>query len=241
MNDSRSGQLFLPGCAPAPESPALLPTRESPVYRLLHTPAACSLLEVLAVLVGEEAALALLARYGSASAIANAPTLEVAQTRHVGPARLARLKAAAEFGQRTLSDRPERPLINSPADAVSVLRPRLQGKEQEFLFVLLLDARGRLMGEPVEVYHGSLNTALVRTSEVFRDAVRVNAAAIIVAHNHPSGDPSPSPEDLAVTRQMVEAGRLLDIPLLDHCVIGGQRFVSLKDRTTGLFTGKEDR
>jgi len=110
----------------------------------------------------------------------------------------------------------------------------LSALEQEYLFVLLLDTRNRLMGQPIEVYHGSLNTSLIRTGEIFRDAIKVNAAGIIVAHNHPSGDPSPSPEDVAVTRALVEAGKLLDIAVLDHLVIGRQRFVSLKERGLGF-------
>lgn len=80
----------------------------------------------------------------------------------------------------------------------------------------------------MEVYRGSLNTSLIRVGEVFRDAVRANAASIIVAHNHPSGDPTPSPEDVAVTRAIIEAGRLLDIEVLDHLVIGGNSYVSMK-------------
>jgi DNA repair protein RadC len=101
--------------------------------------------------------------------------------------------------------------------------------------VLLLNTRNRLIGDPREVYHGSLNTSLIRNAEVFREAVRVNAAAILVAHNHPSGDPSPSPEDVAVTRSLVETGKILDIELLDHLVIGhAGKFVSLKERGLGF-------
>ena len=91
-----------------------------------------------------------------------------------------------------------------------------------------------MIGSPREVYHGSLNTSLIRVAEVFSEAVKVNAAGIIVVHNHPSGDPSPSPEDVAVTRALVEAGKLLDIDVLDHLVIGQHRFVSLKERGLGF-------
>jgi DNA repair protein RadC len=105
--------------------------------------------------------------------------------------------------------------------------------EQEHLRVLYLDTRNRLIGSET-VYIGSLNAAHIRVSEVFREATRCNCAAIIVAHNHPSGDPTPSPEDVEVTRQLVAAGDLLDIELLDHLIIGRQRFVSLRERGLGF-------
>jgi DNA repair protein RadC len=105
--------------------------------------------------------------------------------------------------------------------------------EQEHFRVLYLDTRNRLLGSET-VYVGSLNASHIRVGEIFRDAVKRNCAAIIVVHNHPSGDPSPSPEDVAVTRQIVAAGRLLDIEALDHLVIGQQRFVSLRERGLGF-------
>jgi DNA repair protein RadC len=105
--------------------------------------------------------------------------------------------------------------------------------EQEELRVLLLDTRNRLQ-KVVAVYRGSLNMSWIRVGEVFRDAVRLNAAAVIVIHNHPSGDPTPSPEDVAVTRAIVQAGRLLDIEVLDHLVVGRNQFVSLKSKGLGF-------
>lgn len=105
--------------------------------------------------------------------------------------------------------------------------------EQEHLRVILLDTRNTVLATPT-IYVGSLNTSVVRIGELFRAAIKENAAAVIVAHNHPSGDPSPSPEDVHVTRQLVKAGQLLDISVLDHLVIGHQRFVSLKERGLGF-------
>ena len=105
--------------------------------------------------------------------------------------------------------------------------------EQEHLRVLLLDRRNRVL-EVVEVYKGSVNSSQVRVGELFKDAIRANASAVIVAHNHPSGDPTPSPDDVAVTRAIVQAGKLLDIDVLDHLVIGQGRWVSLKERGLGF-------
>jgi DNA repair protein RadC len=107
------------------------------------------------------------------------------------------------------------------------------GLEQEHLRTLLLDTKNRVLASPT-IYVGSVNASIIRVSEIFREAVRENATALIVAHNHPSGDPTPSPEDVHVTRSIVEAGSLLGIDVLDHLVIGHQRFVSLKERGLGF-------
>jgi DNA repair protein RadC len=153
----------------------------------------------------------------------------------IGPAKAAQLKAALELGERIARSGPvERRVINSPADAANLIMYEMSALDQEYLYVIHLDTRNRVLGPPLEVYHGSLNTSLIRVGEVFREAVKVNAAGIIVVHNHPSGDPSPSPEDVAVTRTLVEAGKLLDIDVLDHLVIGQHRFVSLKERGLGF-------
>jgi DNA repair protein RadC len=153
----------------------------------------------------------------------------------IGPAKATQLLAAVEIGRRIATSSPEeKTIIRSPADAANLLMYTLSALEQEYLYVLLLDTRNRVINQPVEVYHGSLNTSLIRTGEIFREAIKVNAAGIIVAHNHPSGDPSPSPEDVAVTRALIDAGKLLDIDVLDHLVIGRQRFVSLKERGLGF-------
>jgi DNA repair protein RadC len=153
----------------------------------------------------------------------------------MGKAKASQLMAAIELGNRIASTPPdERQPIASPSDAANLLMYRMAALDQEYLFVILLDTRNRVIGHPLEVYHGSLNTSLIRVGEVFREAIRVNAAGLIVAHNHPSGDPSPSPEDVAVTRALVEAGKLLDIDVLDHLVFGRYRFVSLKERGLGF-------
>ena len=104
---------------------------------------------------------------------------------------------------------------------------------QEHLRTVLLDTRNRVLGIPT-IYIGSLNAASVRVGELFREAIRTNSAALILVHNHPSGEPSPSPDDVQVTRLIVEAGKLLSIDVVDHLVIGRQRFVSLKERGLGF-------
>ena len=159
---------------------------------------------------------------------------ELCTVRGIGKAKAAQLQAAVELGKRLAAISPEdRPRISSPADAANLLMLDMGYLDQEHLKVILLDTRNRVL-KIVEVYKGSLDTSLVRVGELFREAIRVNAAGIILAHNHPSGDPSPSPEDLVLTRMVVEAGRLLSITLVDHLVIGQQRFVSLKERGLGF-------
>ncbi len=226
---------------PVPEPVAELPVRERPLYRVANHSDACNLIELLTVLIGGPragaTARALLGKYGTAVQIANAPVAEMV---HVVPGisdkLAARIKAAAEFGRRLTTETVDQPEIRSPADAAALLMGRMSTLEQEYLYVLLLTTRNRVIGDPREVYHGSLNTSLIRAGEIFRDAIRTNAAGLIVAHNHPSGDPAPSPEDVAVTRTLVEAGKLLDIAVLDHLVIGHSpnRFVSLKERGLGF-------
>jgi len=177
----------------------------------------------------------LLAQLGGLPGLHRASYADLCNIKGVGPAKAAQLMAALELGRRIAITAPEERLaINSPADAANLLMYQLAAVDQEYLYVILLDTRNRLIGPPLEVYHGSLNTSLIRIGEVFREAIKANAAALIVAHNHPSGDPSPSPEDVAVTRSMVEAGRMLDIEVLDHLVIGRHRFISLKERGLGF-------
>ena len=127
----------------------------------------------------------------------------------------------------------ERPAINSPKAAYEIVRSFLEPLDHEELWVIVLDMRNRVMAL-VALYKGSLNSSQVRVAEIFRKAMIENAPSIIIAHNHPSGDPSPSPDDIAVTKSIVEAGKLLDIQVLDHLIIGKDRFVSLKERKLGF-------
>ncbi len=176
----------------------------------------------------------LLVEFGSLPGLSRASVTELTRVHGIGEAKAVEIKAALEIGRRLVSSAPEeRPRVTSPADAANLLKSEMMFLEQEHLRVVLLDTRNRVLRMPT-IYVGSLNASVVRIGELFRAAIRENAAALIVAHNHPSGDPSPSPEDIRVTRQIVEAGKLLDIDVLDHIVIGRPSFVSLKERGLGF-------
>lgn len=223
-----------------PRTPTIreLPPAEQPQARLLwHGTAALSSSELLNILLHlPEPGLAesLLADYGGLAGLAQAPVSELMAIKGIGPARAAQLKAAFELGRRLLVAAPqERPIVKSPADAANLLLLEMAGLEQEHLRAIILNTRYQVL-KVQDIYVGSLNTAVVRVGELFREAIRANAAAIIIAHNHPSGDPTPSPEDIHLTRQIVEAGRLLNIDVLDHLVIGQARWVSLKERGLGF-------
>ncbi len=176
----------------------------------------------------------LLMTFGGISGLHRAAFEEMCEQHGLGPAKAAQIKAAIELGRRlTLESPQERPSVHSPGDAAALVQYEMSALEQEELRVMLLDTRNRVE-DVITVYRGSINSSQVRVGELFKTAVRRNAAAIIVIHNHPSGDPSPSPDDVAVTRAIVQAGKLLDIDVLDHLVIGSGRFISLKERGMGF-------
>lgn len=222
-----------------------LPAQERPRERLASVgEGALATAELLAIIlrtgIGGESALAmarrLLSTYDGLPGLARASFAELRAERGLGNAKTAQLKAALELGRRMLLATPEdRLIVRSPSDVAQLLMAEMAHLEQEHFQVLYLDTRNRLLGSET-VYVGSLNASHIRIAEVFRDAVKRNCAAIIVAHNHPSGDPSPSPEDVEVTRQLVAAGGILSIEVLDHLVIGQQRFVSLRERGLGFET-----
>jgi DNA repair protein RadC len=176
----------------------------------------------------------LLHTFGGLIGIHRAPFADLKKQHGLGDAKAAQIKAAIELGRRlTLESPEERPPVNSPADAAALVSYEMSALEQEHLRVMLLDRRNRVL-ETVEVYKGSVNSSQVRVGEVFKEAIRKNASAVIVIHNHPSGDPTPSPDDVAVTRAIVQAGKLLDVEVLDHLVIGQGKWVSLKERGLGF-------
>jgi len=176
----------------------------------------------------------LLMHFQDLPGLAHASIAELMTVKGIGPAKAVEIKAALEIGRRLMASAPqEKPKVTTPADAANLLMSEMMFLENEHLKLILLDTRNSVLRTPT-IYVGSLNASVVRIGELFREAIKDNAAAFIVAHNHPSGDPSPSPEDIRVTRQLVQAGKLLDIDVLDHIIIGRQRFVSLKERGLGF-------
>jgi DNA repair protein RadC len=215
-----------------------LPLRDQPAYKVASNPLSCNLSELLASVIGGaqqiETAEALMAAYaGDIQRIYKASAEELAHVPGIGQTTAIRLKAALALAFRLHEPRDEMPIINSPADAAALVQYEMSLLDQEYLKVMLLNTRNRVL-EVVTIYHGSVNSSQVRVGEIFKPAIQRNAPALIVIHNHPSGDPTPSPDDVTVTCAMVQAGKLLDIELLDHLVIGGNRYISLKERGLGF-------
>ena len=216
---------------------------ERPRERLAKLgPQSLTTAELLAILlrvgmVGETAVQVgqrLLQTFGGISGIHRATFDELSHQKGIKLAKAAQIKAAIELGRRLVLESPdEKPIVHSPGDAAELVQYEMTALEQEELRVLLLDTRNRV--QHIEtVYRGSVNSSQVRVAEIFKAAIRRNATNLIVIHNHPSGDPTPSPDDVAITRAILQAGELLDIKLLDHIIIGSGRFVSLKERGLGF-------
>src|SRR5512135_3571635 len=219
---------------------------ERPRERLARLgPQSLSTAELLAILLrvgvkGETAVQVgqrLLQTHGGISGIHRATFDELSRQKGVKLAKAAQIKAAIELGRRLVQESPEEhPAVHTPTDAAELVMYEMGALEQEELRVLLLDTRNRV-SHIETVYRGSVNSSQVRIAEIFKAAIRRNASNIIVVHNHPSGDPSPSPDDVAITRAILQAGELLDVKLLDHIIIGSGRFVSLKERGLGFTQG----
>jgi DNA repair protein RadC len=201
-------------------------------------PAALSTAELVGLIWGtgmpgmsaESLAEEALVRMDGLPGLVAASAADLAALPGVGPARAARLAAAFELGRRATTAWPERRwMIRAPRDLADRLLPEMGRLEREELRVVLMDARNAVRSVST-VYVGNVSAALVRVGELFRDGVRRQAAGLILVHNHPSGDPSPSPDDLHLTAEAVAAGRLLDLPVLDHVILGHGTFVSLRDR-----------
>ncbi len=223
------------GSTPTCGLATVLPEALRPEARVLSEESgAASDLEVLAVLVGGprqyEKAAELVRRFGGIPGVAEAALRRDPELiRIAGQSAAARLCAAADLGVRMWRPKEDPPTIRCSADAAAVAMAEIGYREQEHLCVLLLDARRRVRAVRV-LFRGSTAEVRVTCMEILREAVRHGCPAIIVAHNHPSGDVDPSPEDRMITRRIVEAGRLLDIEVLDHLIVGRGRYVSLRER-----------
>jgi len=171
---------------------------------------------------------------GNLTGLHNISLEDMQQVPGVGVKAALAIKAALELGKRLMAESvPNNAQVRSPADIANLLMSEMMLLDHEELRVALLDTKNTVIAVHT-LYVGNLNTAVVRVGEVFKEAIRRNACSIIIIHNHPSGDPTPSPEDVRVTEQVVEAGRLLDIDVLDHLIIGRNRYVSLKERGLGF-------
>ena len=221
-----------------------MPAGERPRERLReHGARYLNNAELLAILlrsgiVGENAinlATRIISEFEGLGGLARAGYGELFEQRGLSHAKTCEILAALELGRRIASLAPEeRAQIGCPQDAANLVAAEMSILPQEHLVVLLLNTRNQVVGKR-EIYVGTVNSSAVRPAEVLRPAIRENAPSMIVIHNHPSGDPTPSPEDAAVTRDLNAAGNLMDIELLDHLVIGqGGRFVSLKERGLGF-------
>ncbi len=220
-----------------------LPISERPRERLQRFGVeALSAQEILALILGRGIAgesvmvttQRLLSQFGNLKGMANASIEELTQVKGIGVAKAAQIKAAFELANR-LEGYPElgkKPLVKTPEDIVALVRGRLRGKKKEHFLVLLLDTRGQLI-KISEISVGSLDTSVVHPREVFKEAISASAASVIFVHNHPSGDPEPSEDDIKLTERLAQAGGIMGIDVLDHIIICDRNCLSLKSK--GLF------
>ena len=220
-----------------------LPISERPRERLQKFGVeALSAQEILALILGRGisgesvmiTAQRLLSQFGNLTGIASASVEELSQVKGIGIAKASQIKAAVELTNR-LEDYSEaggKPLVKTPNDVVNIVRSRLRDKKKEYFLALLLDTRSQLI-KVSEISIGSLDTSIVHPREVFKEAISASAASVIFSHNHPSGDPEASEDDTELTKRLVKAGEIMGIAVLDHIIIGGKNYLSLKRE--GLF------
>jgi len=216
-----------------------LPGELLPRERLFqYGPEALSNREILAILLrtglkGEnvlEFAERLLTEAGGLSGLARLTVHELTQLHGLGSAKAAEIKAALELGRRSVSSDPlARPVVNSPQDIAHLVMEEMRYLDREHFRVVSLSTKNHVLGIS-SISVGSLNSSLVHPRECFKEAIRRNSNAIILLHNHPSGDPNPSREDIDVTRRLSDGGQILGIEVLDHVIIGDNRYISLKER-----------
>ncbi len=215
----------------------LLPDDRPREKLLRHGAAALGDNELVALVIGSgcrrgnalSVANALLAAHGGLHGLSRGAVDDLVRVVGIGRARAAQIVAALELGRRTLAHPPAARLrIRGPADAAAYLMPRFGSRGMEQFGIMLLDARHRVMRTTV-LSIGTLNSAIVEPRDVFREAAMGGATAIVAFHNHPSGDPTPSPDDVALTRRLAAAGSLIGIDLVDHLILGDARYASLKE------------
>lgn len=223
-----------------------LPGQERPRERLVRLGAeVLSTAELLAIIIrvgtasmsALELGGVLIEKFGGLGGIAQASVSDLAVTSGIGMAKAAQIKAALELGKRLCNQISEpRALVNGPRDIANLLMEDMRYLDREHFKAVLLNTKNRVL-DIVPISVGSLNTSLVHPREVFKDAIKRSCAAIVLVHNHPSGDPAPSREDVAITRKLAEVGRFLGIEVADHVILGDKRFVSLRE--AGLLSYEE--
>jgi len=211
---------------------------ERPRERLLeHGPETLSDAELLAIILrsgmaGEnvvDMARNLIDSFGGIDGLLRAGPAALQRAKGLGPAKAAQIAASIELGRRAQAIAPgERPDLRTPERVFALLGPHLVGARRESLYCLALDTRGRLLGGLNPVISGTTNIISLRPAEVFREAIILDAPSVILAHNHPSGDPRPSPQDISTTKAFIAAGKILDLTVEDHVVIGTNSWVSMK-------------
>lgn len=212
-----------------------LPLSQQPAERLAKG-CKLSITELLAVVLNTPDALDLAQELITKYSISELPLLTLSELQSlsgIGPVRAKQLVAAIELGSRLINHIEKRPRVLKPVDVAKLLMPKMRHLQEEHFVVLLLNMKNKLLLEDW-LYKGTLNSSILRVAEIYHQAVRHKAAAIIIAHNHPSGDPTPSPEDIDATHSIRQAGALLDIELLDHVIVGHSRWFSLKERGLGF-------
>ncbi len=216
-----------------------LPRQERPRERLQKFGAeALSAQELLALIIGRgipkksvmSIAQELITKFGNIKAIGQATIEELSQIKGIGLAKAAQIKASFELGKREeLEPEFKNYDIKDPEAVVKAIRAGIKDKAKEHFKLILLNPRNKIIGIST-ISIGTLNASLVHPREVFKDAIKHSAASVVLAHNHPSGDPEPSEDDLKITKKLVESGNILGIEVLDHIVIGKNNFCSFKER-----------
>lgn len=215
-----------------------LPLSERPRERLLkHGIEALSVQELIALILGrgvkDESVMVtaqkLVSQFGNLNNLAKASIEELTEIKGIGPAKAAQIKAAFELGKRLedYSDEGSKTTVKSPEDAIKAVKLQLKGKKKEHFLALSLDTRNHLI-DTHQISIGSLDSSIVHPREVFKDAISDSAASVIFVHNHPSGDPTPSEDDIKLTKRLAEVGQIMGIDVLDHIIICDKDYLSMK-------------